>query len=121
MVITKYVMLILSPSVFDRIEWFMEVVGALSINRFNGSVVGSLVGLMDDVVWMIDGFVGDTEVESIGKIIGKLEGTDVAAGFNAVEGGVVVVGLFVGSIVESSLQVFSNVVDIAIGFSSIIL
>ena len=78
MIITKYVVFIL--------YWLVEVVGALSTNKLNGAVVGSSVGSINDVVWMIDGFVGDTEVGLIGGIIGELEGADVGAVFNATEG-----------------------------------
>ena len=112
MIITKYFVLILSASVFGGIDWFMEVVGA---------VVGSLLGSIDDVFWMINGFVRDTEVELVGKIVEKLEGAEVGAAFNATAGSVAMVGYAFGSIVESSLQVVLNVVDIAIGFSFIIL
>ena len=112
MIITKYVVLILSPAVFEETDCFMEVVGVLSTDN---SVVGSLVASIDDVIWMIDVFVRDAEVESIGKIIGELEKGGVVAGFNATEGSGVVVGLSIGSIVASLLQVVSRVVDIAIG------
>ena len=84
-------------------------------------VVRALVGSVDDFVWMIDGFVGGTEVCLIGKIIGELEGADVGVVYNATEGSIVVVGLCVGSVVESSLQVVLNVVDIGIGSPVIIL
>ena len=103
MVITKYV----------------KVDGAPSTNECNGAEVGSLVGSISDVAWMIDGFVRDTEVKSVEKIIEGLEGTDVAVAFNATEGSNVELELFVGSIVESLLQVASNV-DIVIGSSVII-
>ena len=115
MIITKYVVLIFSSSVFEGIDWFMEVIRAMSTNI--SAVVESLVASIDDFVWMIDGFIRDTEVESIGKIIVALEGGDVVAGFNAAVGSVIVVGLSVGFIVESSSQVVLNVVDIAIGSS----
>ena len=111
MIITKYVVLILSSSVFEATDWFMEVVAAL----------GSLVASIDDVVWMIDKFVRDIGVDLVGKISGELEGADVAVEFNAIEGSVPVIGLSVGSIVESSLQVLVNVVEIDIGSSVIIL
>ena len=101
MIITMYVVAILSPFVFETIEWFVGVVGALCTNEFNDSVVESLVASTDDVVWMIDGFVRDTEVESVGNIIGELEGADVGTAFNATEGIVAVVGFSVCSIVES--------------------
>ena len=96
MIITKYVVLILSvlsPSVFEVINWFVEVIDA---------VVGSLFASIDDgVIRMIDVFVRDIEVEWNGKIIGKLEGADVVSVFNGTEGSVVVVGLPVGCRVES--------------------
>ena len=79
MIITKYPALILSPSVFDAIGWFMEVVCALSTKKFTDAVEGSLVSFMDDVViWMIDGFVRDKEGELIGKIVEELAEADVA-------------------------------------------
>ena len=115
MIITKYVVLIKSTSVFEPIDWCMEVIGAMSANGFNGSAVGSLDGSIDDVAWMIDGFMGDTEVNSIGKIIGELEGTPVAAAVNATDGTVADVRLSLGTIVESSLQIVLDVVDITIG------
>ena len=120
MIITKYVVLILSPSGFEGIDWFMEVIGALSTN--DNAVVGSLVASIDDVIWIIDGFVRDTAVKSIVRIIGELEAGGIAAGFNPTEGSIIVVGLSVGSIlsiVESLLQVASRVVDISIGSSVI--
>ena len=110
MIITKYVVLIFSPSVFDTIDGFVEATNG----KVEGAVVGSLVGFID-VVWMIVGFVGDREVKSVGKVIAELEGADVVAAFNVTE------GLLVGSIVKSSLQVDVNVIDIAIGCSVIIL
>ena len=112
MIITKYVVGLLSTAVCEAIDWFMEVVGAVSTNKYNGAVVGSSVGSIDGVAWMIGVFVGDTEVESIGKIIGELEGEEVAA-FNVAE-------LSVRSIVKRLLHVISNAVDIAIGSSVII-
>ena len=118
MIITKYVGLILSPSVFEVIDW-VEVIGAL-LNKFDGAVVGSLIASIDEVIRVIDGFVRDTVVKLVVKMIGELEG-DVTAGFSATEGTVAVIGLSVGSIVDSSLQVVLNVVDIAIGSSAIIL
>ena len=123
MIITKYAMLIWSASVFDAIDWFVEVtnsksveglvVGAVSITESNGSIVRSLVGSIDDVVLMIDGFGRDTAVELVGKIIEKWEGADV-------EGSIVVIGWSVGSIDGSSLHAVSYVVDIAIGSSIVI-
>ena len=103
-------MLILSPSVFDATDWFMEVVAA----------VGSLVGSIDDVVSMIDKLLRDRGVESVEKINEELEGADVAVEFNTTGGSVAVIGLSVGFIVESSLQVVLNVADIDIGSSVII-
>ena len=124
MIITKDVVVILSvlsPFVFEVIDWFVEVIGVLPTNKCNGAVVGLLAASMNDgVIRMIDEFVRDIEVESNGKIIGKLEGADVSSVFNATEGSVVVLGLSVGSIVENSLQVVLNVLDIAIGSSVII-
>ena len=102
------------------IDWFMEIVGVLSTKRFNGPIVGPLVRSIDGGVWIIDGFVRDTEFESVGKLIGELEGADVVDALDATEGIVAMVVLSVGSIVESSLHVVLNVVDIAIGFSVII-
>ena len=64
-------------------------------------------------VCMIYMFEGHTELVSIGEIIGELEGSEI--------GSIIVVGLYVDSIVESSLQVVLNVADIAIGLSVIIL
>ena len=90
----------LSPSVFDVIDWFVEVVGAPSTKKFDGSVVGSLVGSIYDVVWIIDGFLRNTEVDMVEKMFGELEGADVSATFNGTEGSVVEVGLSVCSIVE---------------------
>ena len=113
---------VISPSVFEVIDWFADVIGELSIIKFNDVVVGSLVAsIADGVIWMIDGFARYIEVESIGKIVGGLDGADVASAFNATEGNVVVVGLPVVSIVDSSLQAVLNVVDIAIGFCVIML
>ena len=111
MTITNYVVLILSSFVFEAIDWLVEVVGV---------TVGSLVTSINDVVWMIDGFVTETEVESVGKVIGGLEGADAAAPFIAAEGTVPVVGSTVGCIVNRLLQVL-NVVEIDTGFSVIIL
>ena len=71
------------------------------------------------VIWMIDGFGRDGGVESVRKTNGELEGADVGAASPATEGGIVVVGFSVGPIVDSSLQVVLNVVDIAIGSSVI--
>ena len=123
MIITKYfvvILSILSPPVFEVIGWFVEVIGALSTNKFNGDVVGSLAASIDDgVIWMIDVFVRDTLVESNEEIIGELDGADVASACNATEGSIVV-GFPVDSMVRSSPQVVSKVVDIAIGSSVII-
>ena len=80
---------------------YVEAVGELCTNKFNGAAVGSLVGSIDDAGWMVDGFVRDTEVDLIEEIIGELEGAEGAVAFNATEGSVVVVELSVGSRVES--------------------
>ena len=98
MIITKYFVLSSPPSIFEAMDWFMDIIDALITNEFNAVVVGSLIGSIDDDVEMIDAFVRDREVEFVGKIIGELEGAGVAA-----EGSIAVVGLStsVGSIVES--------------------
>ena len=119
MIIIKYVVLILLPFDCGMIEWFVEVVDALSTSEINGDGVGSLVCSIDDVVWMIDVVVRGTELGSDGRITGEFEGADVADSFNGNEGTVAVVGLSVDSIIESTLQVV-NVFDIALGCSVII-
>ena len=94
--------MIISLSVFELIVWLVEVIGALSTNKFNGAVARSLVGSMEDVVWMIDELARrDAEVEMVGKIVGKLAGAEVGAAINATEGRVAVVELIIDSILES--------------------
>ena len=120
--INKYSMVMLSSPVFSSTSvWPCMIVYTYDDDLLNELIVvdimadgscvdlGLYVGSIDDIIdidWVIDAFVRDTEVESVG--IG--EGAVVDGALNAT-----VVGLSVGCIVRNSSQVIWNVVDIAIG------
>ena len=113
MVIIKYVVAIFLSFVVESIGSLGCICdGMRVIDRFVEATEGegTYVGLINDDVWMIERFVGETGYKLVGRMIGELEGTEVS------ETNGDMVGLPVWFMVVNSLHLVWNVVDIVIVF-----